>query len=658
MSRASARPAAALTAPAKPARRSGPGRPARPVVEHPPALWDRADAPPGFAAALDAEMRRHGDSAWSLHKALVAKGAAIDRTTLRAWRRKAKAPQTVQSLAAVDLIEHRYRLPAGYLRSRLSQGKAVSGHSLPGIAASERRRLAWHLPDDFSARPAGEQAEIVAWVRDTILTGGTDYHRYHAAVSKHRFAFRFDHLLEGGRRPGASARVEPRFVPPHRLEREMADLLRFKTRTLTQAGFQRSGVWGTETASQKLEHLGLMFGALAAAPDGVSAGLGLRREQLTLALLVSPAVWDWYVQWRETRRGFYTGWEAEMLLLAAALTRRDTGWLRQSPALALELEPVEGLLSQADVAGIRADWGAACDIVHRHTLVRAKEIQRVARVHRDPFEPILPVLEAASPVSEYRKITDEILRRMPDVRRHPRAAAESVRGFLMLRLGLHLGVRQKNLRQLLVRTRGQTHSSERELDRLKRGELRWSDRDGGWEVFIPCAAFKNANSAYFGKRPFRLLLPDLGGLYHWIDAYLGIHRARLLNGAPDPGVFFVKTVKRTSRDPAYNQTTFYEAWRLTIQRYGIYNPWTGRGAIAGLLAHGPHSVRDVLATHILKQTGSYEQASYAIQDTAATVADHYGRFLPQDKAALAAQVLNRVWEDADGSGTPAPGSRR
>jgi hypothetical protein len=57
-------------------------------------------------------------------------------------------------------------------------------------------------------------------------------------------------------------------------------------------------------------------------------------------------------------------------------------------------------------------------------------------------------------------------------------------------------------------------------------------------------------------------------------------------------------------------------------------------------------VRDVLATHILKQTGSYEQASYAIQDTPETVESHYGRFLPQDKAAIAAQVLNRAWEIA------------
>ncbi|RYD61061.1 MAG: hypothetical protein EOP84_36185, partial [Verrucomicrobiaceae bacterium] len=168
-------------------------------------------------------------------------------------------------------------------------------------------------------------------------------------------------------------------------------------------------------------------------------------------------------------------------------------------------------------------------------------------------------------------------------------------------------------------------------------------REDGWEVLVPASAFKNARSSYFSQKPFRLMLPDLGRLYEFIDAYLDRHRARLLGGAPDPSTFFVKTMKITSRNAAYDQNTFYEAWRLIIQRYGIYNPWTGRGAIKGLLPHGPHNIRDVLATHILKQTGSYEQASYAIQDTPETVANHYGRFLPQDKAALAAQVLNKVW---------------
>jgi hypothetical protein len=96
---------------------------------------------------------------------------------------------------------------------------------------------------------------------------------------------------------------------------------------------------------------------------------------------------------------------------------------------------------------------------------------------------------------------------------------------------------------------------------------------------------------------------------------------------------------------AYCQNTFYEARRTAIQRYGIYNPWTKRGAVEGLLPHGPHNARDVLATHILKRTVSYVQASHAIQDTL-DMAQHCGRFLPQGKSEIAARILNQVWEAA------------
>jgi hypothetical protein len=65
-----------------------------------------------------------------------------------------------------------------------------------------------------------------------------------------------------------------------------------------------------------------------------------------------------------------------------------------------------------------------------------------------------------------------------------------------------------------------------------------------------------------------------------------------------------------------------------------------------LLPHGPHNVRNVLATHILKQTGSSEQARYAIQGTPEMIANPAGPFWPQDKAALAAMILNQVWEAA------------
>jgi hypothetical protein len=83
---------------------------------------------------------------------------------------------------------------------------------------------------------------------------------------------------------------------PPRLAIEMADLIRFKTSTLTTLGFQRNGVWGEETAAQKIEHLGLMFGALAASPNSAVRGYGVRtlKTSLTTAVASSLSVGhDW-----------------------------------------------------------------------------------------------------------------------------------------------------------------------------------------------------------------------------------------------------------------------------------------------------------------------------------------------------------------------------
>jgi len=54
----------------------------------------------------------------------------------------------------------------------------------------------------------------------------------------------------------------------------------------------------------------------------------------------------------------------------------------------------------------------------------------------------------------------------------------------------------------------------------------------------------------------------------------------------------------------------------------------------------------------LTQTGSYEQASDAIQHTPEMIQHHYGRLLPQDKAALAARILNQVWDATASKPTP------
>ena len=550
----------------------------------------------------------------------------------------------------LERIEKRYELPEGYFKRLFPHpSRATAFNAIRDINRSEQRRLAWHLPDDFDRRTSAEQHEILEWVRRVIVSGATDYRRFQAAAMKHRYGIRFPDFTTGyddrdieGQDPEVHTGS---LCAPPQLESEMRQLLAFKTATLTQPGYQRRGVWGPDTASQKVEHLSLMLGAFAACPHGPVRGHGVPIQNLSLALLVFPAVWDWYVQWRERRRGFYTVWEVDMLSVAMSLTAPETGWLKQTPSIADSLILIPGLVTEEDIATARSDWNGACAKLRVHALRRMKEIDRVARVHRDPFEAILPVLEAPSPLAEYRKIADEIVRLMPDGRRYPKCAAEARRALLMVRFGLHLGLRQKNMRQLLLKRRGHAPSSERQLADQKCGEIRWSDRDNGWEVFIPSVAFKNAHSSFFSGKPFRLVLPDLCGLYAQIERYVNGGRSLLLGKAEDPGTFFVKSAKTSSSIASYDQTTFYEAWRWITQRYGVFNPYTGRGAIAGLLPHGPHNVRDVLATHILKQTGSFEQASYAIQDTPEIVAKHYGRFLPENKAHLAAQILNRAWED-------------
>lgn len=645
--------------------RAKPGPKPKPIEEFPEPLFEAYDDPVSFQAALQFQIDRFGETYYHLHREIFREGDAIEAATLASWLKGTKVPRSVANLEILGRIERRYRLPQGYFKEKLPhQARAGVGFDVGDeISPAERRRLAWHLPDDFNSLPKEKQAEILEWVRRVIITGATDYRRFQSQATKQRYAIRFPGVTYGGLTNQVGSNRMAKFEEqsgeiedpdilsgvidaPPQLSSEMANLMTFKTATLTAVGFKRNGVWGEETASQKLEHLGLMFGALAASPESEVSGRGVPLSALTFGLLVFPNVWDWYLQWRERRRGFYTAWEADMLSIALSLTREETGWIRQHPELIKRVVPIDGLVTEDEIAFAKRDWHACCDAFHAHARNRIREIQRVMRVHRDPFEPIMCVLEAPSPLAEYRKITDEILLRMPDKDRYPRAAAESVRSFLMLRLGLHLGLRQKNLRQLMFCPRGHFPTSERRLEEMRRGEIRWNDRENGWEVLIPSIAFKNANSSFFGSKPFRLILPDLLDLYHYINAYIERHRKVLLGPAADPGTFFIKTVKLSSSDASYNQTTFYEAWRLIIQRYGIYNPYTGRGAIRGLLPHGPHKVRDVLATHILKLTGSYEQASYAVQDTPEMVQQHYGRFLPQDKAALAAKILNQVWEAA------------
>ena len=316
----------------------------RPIIEFPEPLWTEWEEPETFSEAFKLHMDRHGDSAWQLRRAVVRSTEGFDHKTFVTWIQRTRAPRSVSSFEILSRIERRYRLPEGYFKAKLAHpARAASGHRPTDITPSQLRRIAWHLPDDFDRRPNLEREVILQWVQVNIISGGTDYRRFQALALRNRYGLRFPGVLDGGSAPVDALTRDRQGLEldpddddfegatnvavdaPCRLWTEMAELLQFKTATLTTFGFQRIGVWGEETAAQKVEHFGLLFGALAAPKRSAVRGLGIPLEALTFAMLVFPSVWDWYLTWREKRRGFYTAWEVDMLRIALALTRAEMG---------------------------------------------------------------------------------------------------------------------------------------------------------------------------------------------------------------------------------------------------------------------------------------------------------------------------------------------
>lgn len=312
------------------------------VIEFPEPLFREWSDPSDFAEALQLQIRRHGETYWVLHRSVVRSDEPMDKNTLLSWIEGRRVPRSTGSFDVLGRIERRYRLPEGYFKAKLPhQSRSASGFNLSELDPAERRRIAWHLPDDFNALPFAKRQEILDWVRRVIISGSTDYRKFQAAAAKQRYAIRFPGVSYGGRAPRdgkieVPANYEETWIEdpdllsgvvdaPPALAMEMADLVRFKTSALTSIGFQRNGVWGEETASQKIEHLGLMFGALAASKTGEIKGYGVPVRHLTFGLLIFPGIWDWYLQWRESRRGFYTAWEVDMLRIALAITKEGTG---------------------------------------------------------------------------------------------------------------------------------------------------------------------------------------------------------------------------------------------------------------------------------------------------------------------------------------------
>jgi transcriptional regulator with XRE-family HTH domain len=490
-----------------------------------------------------------------------------------------------------------------------------------GLPVHYQRHVAKHLPDNFNRLSDAKKEEIFCWVAENIISTPKEILE-DGTVSQARPHDLSIYCL--GRDPRSRRPLAPR----HLLD-EIDRVAKFKTNDFTEGQKKRNQRWKKISKENADYQIRAFFGALYAQ--------GFPLEAASLSAILVTDVIDSVIDWRKRRRGGHTYTIIRVLQIFDSLLHPRFGFIAQTPDFGERLRVVPGFITQADVDRAH-DWAEACRVARAHIHTRISDLKPLLQQGRDPFEAIRPVLNDDNPRDVYHEIAREIRARMPDrssgVRR-----PEALRALMLLRLGLVMPLRQKNMRQLLICPPGKRPRSFKRLARLRRGEMVY-DPTLGWRIRITREAFKNENAKAL-RAKMELPIPDIDGLYDEIAEYLQA-REILLNGAPDPGTFFVKTMQSRAENPEYTAAGYYNAYRAMITKYGIYNPYTGRGAIRDLKPHGPHSVRHIMATYAVKKTYSYAAAASLLLDTEETIREAYAEFGPENWFGWAQHL---IWGD-------------
>lgn len=574
-----------------------------------------------FGERLERLRVKAGLSKYDLAKSITSNGKKPNTKIIVDWISGSDIPSQ-KSYDRLEIIASILGVEKTYLIEKIPLNRSRKPSKNTGLPGPVQRRISQHLPDDFENLSEVKKEEILQWVSDNILTTPKE-------------------ILEDGDVKPETAGIDIVFYAFSRNSdsrsplcsdiflSELDEVQKFKTAKLPPRGMNRNTSWNPVTAKRSDYYMRSFVGAIHS--------IGFPAERSTICLCLFPSIVDMFIDWKVSRRGGYTKSVTDPLEIFESLLHPETGYIYQSPRFRDNIEPVPGFITPHDASIIKSNmdgaWETSCKLAREHLTSRIKEIKKISEKGRDPFEAILPALSSDNPVQLYSQIIEEIRKRTPGPR-YIKPRAEAFRSLMMIRIGLLTGLRSKNLRELLF-AQGKQQRSWKELKRLKRGEL---SLDGDtFNVRIPREAFKNSTSRAVEDEN-TIVISDHDQMYREVEEYLA-QRETLLAGRDDPSTFFVKTVSARSSSAEYTQTGYYEAFRSTITTYGIYNPYTGLGAIEGLRPHGPHSIRHILATTMVKLTGGFSEAAALLMDTEEMVRDNYARFLPGERHARAQGIL-------------------
>ena len=547
----------------------------------------------------------------------LARRSKVVRETLGTWVRGKEVPSTPATVQAIGRIEVELGVPAGTL-SRFCEIKKIymrRDRLKIDIRPDDLKRVRQYLPDDYEFLDIEKQQEIYDWVMSNIILSPTD-----------------DEGEEVGKREPYRCKLRQTwmhvdtpgtFKAPARLQRQVEGLIEFKTEVLTSIGKSRDpegGRWTSEeSVDSKLIVLEIFFGALRKT--------GTREDDLGLENVLDLKKIDAFINYMRKRRGLYTDTITMVLMSLAGHTNPENGYIPQH-----KTEMLGNGIEISDKA-----WAEKCAAANAFLWSRWRQIKPHIEVGRDAFLPIRVVIDTRTPLHEYYVISDEIRKRTPLAAANSLQRARCCRDLVMFRYAGQFPLRAGNFSRHRVLPKGAAKTSMTKLRRARLSELWWDPKTKVWVHRQPKESFKNHKSP--ATKDIEIPLADIDWLYLEIDEYLRL-RPLLLDGHPDPGVLFVADMTQGgSKKTTLVPSGFSQVWKNMIRRYGIYNPYTGTGAIAGLKVHPPHAARHILATHILRVDGSFAKAAAAIFDTEAVVMKRYAEFSAVHQYELARDVI-------------------
>lgn len=290
------------------------------------------------------------------------------------------------------------------------------------------------------------------------------------------------------------------------------------------------------------------------------------------------------ITWRKRRAGnVINGSVWKMLVLAAALCQPQHGFLWRN----------EDIWRDFGYASLDA-WQEHCAESYRTYRQLMKIIKQEVRPSRDPFEPIKDIIAMDRPLDAVLDAID----RMDQDRPPPGGEAELVwaRNRLLLSLLASNPLRARNLKELTWREDNS-------------GSLR-RDPDGNYRIFLGSPKLKNHTGA--GAQDYNVRVQPT--LTPFIDRYLRDYLPKLSRGVTDR--IFVQTIHPERQWMCLNDT-----FRKLTRRYFVNSP-----------GFGPHAMRHIVATALVKLHGSFTAAAKVLHDFEETVRKHYGHLIGDDGA--------------------------